>query len=104
MSAIVAAIYIRDPLAILPEVPQDFVALLTSQRDSTEAFKNYESRFQAKISSLNPHSSQAKLSHPVTAFVLLSNADVDTTQRIFVLETLLLAPENLQALRLLEIT
>lgn len=85
VTAIVAADYVRDPLAVLSDVYHDFVTWLTTLRGSSEYFRNYGSCFQAKVSKLNAHGSKVILAVAVTVFVLLANADVDATQRICIL-------------------
>lgn len=83
--AIVQALYKRDPLAVVSDVFQDFLTLMNTKRNHTESFKNFESRFQAQVSRLNAHGSEAKLSESLVAFALLANADVDNNQRVSVL-------------------
>ena len=83
--AIVEALYRRDPLAVVSDVFQDFLSLINTKRHPNESFKNFESRFQAQVSRLNAHGSEARLSDALVAFALLANADVDNNQRVSVL-------------------
>ena len=80
--AIVTALYKRDPLAVESDVFQDFLTLMNTKRNHSGSFKNFESRFQAQVSRLNAHGSEAKLSDSLISFALLANAEVDINQRV----------------------
>lgn len=49
---ILKALFKQNALSTVSVVYQDFIALLKTWHGETEAFKNYESRFKAKISKL----------------------------------------------------
>ncbi|CAN8063104.1 unnamed protein product [Agarophyton chilense] len=83
--AIVNALYLPDPLAVVSEVYQDFLTLLHTKGNRNESVKNFESRFQANVSRLNGHGEAAKLLEALVAFMFLSNCDVDNKQRVSVL-------------------
>ena len=83
--AILNAVYKRDALSTVSDVYQDFMNLLNLKRGTTESFRNFESRFEAQISKFNAHSDSSKLPASLTAFMLLANSNVDSSQRISVL-------------------
>lgn len=83
--AIVKAIHKRDALSAVSSVYQDFLRLLGTKRATNESFKNYEARFEAQLSRFHAHSNSCFLPDALTAFMLLANANVDTSQRISVL-------------------
>jgi len=83
--AIVNALHKRDALSTVSAVYQDFVTLLNVRRGENESFRNYESRFEAKVSKFRSHGDSCDLPDALTAFMLLSNSSVDNTQRISVL-------------------
>eukprot|EP00171_Calliarthron_tuberculosum_P022021 IDg22021t1 len=82
---IVNAIHKRDALAVVSEVYQDFIELLATRRGQSEKFGDFEFRFSAQVSKFNCHSDLTKLPEALTAFMLLSNSNVDANQRISVL-------------------
>lgn len=84
-AAIVNALYKRDALSTVSNVYQDFNAVLTTRRGERETFKNFESRFEAKVAKFKSHGSSCNLPEALLAFMLLGNACVDNTQRISVL-------------------
>lgn len=59
-SAVIDAIYKRDPLAVVGNVFQVFLEVLHTKRGSTETYKNFESRFEVQVSKFN---SLSKTSH-----------------------------------------
>lgn len=83
--AIVKAVHKRDPLSAVSDVFQDFITLLSTKRGQNESFKNFESRFEAQVSKFNSHSHASKLPEALTAFMLLGNSAVDSSQRVSVL-------------------
>ena len=83
--AIVNKIYQRDPLAVVSDVYQDFITLLNTKRGNNESFQNFGTRFKAQVSKFSSHCDAVKLPEALTAFMLLANSGVDSTQRISVL-------------------
>ena len=59
---------------------------LLTKCGNNESFRNFEWRFAAAIAKMKSHSSNA-LHEFLTAFILLSNRNVDTNQRISVLSS-----------------
>lgn len=51
----------------------------------TETFKNFASRFEAHVSRFNAMSASSELPDPLVTFMLLTNANVDSGQRVSVL-------------------
>jgi len=70
---------------VVSDVYQDFNDLLATKRGQNESFKNFESRFEAQVSKFNSHADSSKLPDAITAFMLLANSSVDSSQRISVL-------------------
>lgn len=85
VAAIVRALYKRNPLSTVSLVYQDFLTVLGTKRGSNETFRNFEPRFASKVSKFNSHSASFELAEALTAFMLLANSGVDSSQRIFVL-------------------
>ena len=85
VQAIVNAVYKRDALSTVSDVYQDFMNLLNLKRGANESFRNFESRFEAQVSKFNAHSDTSKIPASLTAFMLLANSNVDSSQRISVL-------------------
>ena len=54
-------VYKRDALAVVSDVYQDFMTLLTMKRGNNESFMNFESRFAAQISKFNAHCPTAQI-------------------------------------------
>lgn len=84
-AAIIKAVYKRDALSVVSEVYQNFIALLNTKRGHNESFKNFKSQFDAHVSRFNASSESAKWPNALTAFMLLVNASVDSSQRVSVL-------------------
>ena len=84
-SAIVNAVYKRDTLSVVSNLYQNFMTLLTTRRGDAESFRNFESRFNANVTKFNAASEATKLPEAITAFMLLSNSNIDNTQRVSVL-------------------
>ena len=82
---IARVIYKTDPLTVLTYSFSKFQSLLNTRRGSIETFRNFESRFDAAVSSFNAASPSAKLSQSLVAFLLLANAAVDDNHRISIL-------------------
>lgn len=55
---IVEAVFKRDALAVVSEVYQVFLSLMTTKRGNNESFRNFESRFEAKVSKFNFQSTE----------------------------------------------
>lgn len=85
LQAIVNAVYKRDKLSSVSDANQDFMNLLNLKRGPTESFRNNESRFEAQVSKFNAHSTSSHAPDSLTAFMLLANSNVDSSQRISVL-------------------
>lgn len=85
VSAIIIALHIRDPLSAVSSVYQDFLALLSTKRGHSESVRNYKSRFAAAVSRFNTHAKSCELPEALTAFMLLANSDINSSQRISVL-------------------
>lgn len=56
--------------------------LLTTKKGETKGFSNFEHRFQAQLSKFNSHFVEREMFAALTAFLLLGNAIVDSSQRI----------------------
>ena len=81
VQAIVNAVYKRDGLSIVNDVYTLFNDLVSTRRSDNESFENYESRFAAKLSKFNSFASCTALCEALSAFLLLSNAHVDNSQK-----------------------
>ena len=75
------SIYKKDALTIVSNAYSDFQNLLSTKRGINESFRNFESRFAAAIAKMKSHSSEA-LTESLTAFMILSNSNVDANQQI----------------------
>ena len=95
-SQIVKAVYKRDPLAVIRDVDQTFQQVMSTKRGLNESFKNFESRFEAQVSKYNSLSTESQLPNALVTFMLLSNANVDSSQRVSVLAAA--APRRCSAL------
>ena len=80
------SLYEKDALTIVSNAYCDFLNLLMTKQGNHESFRNYESRFAASLAKMESHDSQA-LPESVTAFMLLSNSNVDANQRISILSS-----------------
>ena len=78
-------VYKRDALSVMNEVYHEFIDVLNTKRGANKSFISFESRFEAEVSKFNSHSSLARLPDALVAFMLLVNANVDSSQRISVL-------------------
>eukprot|EP00171_Calliarthron_tuberculosum_P006240 IDg6240t1 len=87
MTAIAQSIYKHNPLSTVSEVYNDFNLLLCTRQGSNESFRNFELRYQAQLARFNSHSESCKLPDSLTAFMLLANSAIDSSQRISVLAT-----------------
>lgn len=83
--AIAKAIHKVDPLSTISDTFQKFSTVLHTIRGNTESLRNFESRFEANICSYKSAASGAKLPGALTAFILLSNANLEDTQRVLIL-------------------
>lgn len=87
MAAIVAAVYIREPLSVTNTVLNDFNDLLGIRRKSSESFQNFEARFAAKVAKYHCHGTTRQLHGSIFAMMLLSTSNIDDTQRIPILSS-----------------
>ena len=83
--AIVNAVFKRDGLSVVSDVYTLFNELVMTRRHENESFQNYESRFAARLSKLNSYALSTRLCEALSAFLLLSNAHVDNSQKISIL-------------------
>ena len=95
VSLIVNAVYQRDALSVISETFEGFNALLTTRRGHTETLKNFELRFSAAVTKFNSLSKTTKLPQCITALMLLSNANIDQSQRVSVLAAAALKNDSL---------
>ena len=73
-------------LTIVSNARRDFQNLLSTKSGNNESFLKVESHFAADIAKMKSHSSNALL-ESLTAFMLLSNSNIDADQRISILSS-----------------
>lgn len=81
----VKAIYKRDALTAVSEVPLNFIAVVNVKRGATEVFKTFYSHFDKQLSKFNAASATNTLPNALTAFALLANSAWDSFQRVSIL-------------------
>ena len=77
-------LYKKDALTAVSNAYGDFQNVLLTKQGNNETFQNFESRFAAAIAKMKSHGSMM-LPESLTAFMLLVNSNIDTTQRISIL-------------------
>ena len=80
------SLYRKDALAVVSYAYSDFQNLLSTKRGNNESFRNFESLSGAAIAKMKSHISKA-FPESLTAFMLLSNSNVDANQRISILSS-----------------
>ena len=86
---IARAIHKSDSLSWVNGAFRKFQDLLSVTRGSTESMINFESRFDAALCRLNAVCKDSQLPDTIFAFLVLSHAHIDTSQRISILASLL---------------
>ena len=81
--AIVDSAFKRDGLSVVNNIYKHFNGLITTKRGSNEHFSNNEARSDAKLSKFNSYAFSLCLCEALSAFLLLSNAQVDNAQKVF---------------------
>ena len=85
--AIENSILKRDVLSAVNDIFTLFNELITSQRGVSESHENNEYLFAAKVSNFNSYVLFARLCEALSAYLLLSNANVISVQNISILVT-----------------
>lgn len=85
VEVIVAVIHKRDPLSVVSSVYSELIKLMTVKRLSNKTFKDFELRFDAQLSRFNSLATNTALSNPLSALILLANANVDAGQRVSII-------------------
>lgn len=84
-SKIVAAIYVRDLVAVKREVYSDFNQLLSVNRGPSESYQSYENKISAQVAKISAHGKELAIHESLLAMMLLSGINVDDAQRIPIL-------------------
>ena len=79
-------LYKKDALTFVRNDYSDFQTLLWTKHRKNESFRNFESRFAAAIHKMKSRSSNA-LPESLTAFMLLSDSNIDVNQRTSILSS-----------------
>lgn len=79
------SIYKRDSLTGLSTLYTDFNNLVSYVHGSNVSFKNYETRFAALISKFNGHGASLNLPESITAFMIMSSADINDSHCVSIL-------------------
>lgn len=79
------AVYKVDPLAQVNKMSQQFTRLLLTRRNTNESLKEFESRFDAQVSTFHDAAGSQVLPDALLALMLMSNAEIDNAQRVSLL-------------------
>lgn len=79
------SIYRVDALSKINKISDQFSKLITTRRWNNEPLGNFESRFHAEVCNLHDAAGQNILPDTLIALVLVTNSNIDSSQRLSVL-------------------
>lgn len=74
-------------MSVISEAYHGFSTLLNTRREPNKSLKGFETRFSAAVSKFNSISTTTKLPQCITSLLLLSNANIDHSQRVSALSS-----------------
>ena len=83
------AIHKSDSLAVVNDAFQKFQDLLSVSRGSSETMVNFEGRFDAALCRLNAVCKDSQLPESIVSFLALAHANIDSSQRMSILASVL---------------
>lgn len=83
VSLTIGAVYQRDFLSVISEAYDGFLNFLNAKRKESESLKTSKTRFSAAVTKFNSLFETTKLLQYITALMLLSNSDVEHSQKVW---------------------
>ena len=83
--SVASLVFKRDDLSVVSDIHTLFNKLFAIKRGGSESFKNNESRFAAILSKFYSYLLSTRLCESLSAFLLLSNANVNNTCKILII-------------------